>query len=139
MSAGHVSAADVSAADISARSTDEVRPAAFCQEVLVSLDASEGRRKRRKRDTSADAIGLAMKRDLLERAMRDDPEPDDFEGWLLEQCLAAGPGNGGVRAMAISIWDEWLMIRHSDGYREWLARGAPSDDRMSSAPRQEGA
>ncbi len=123
----------------SAAGTNALRPAAFCEEVLVSLDASEGRRKRRKRDTSADAIGLSMKRDLLERAMRDDPEPADFEGWLLEQCLAAGLGNGGVRAMALSIWDEWQMVRHSDGYREWLARGAPSDDRMSAGGRQGGA
>lgn len=115
-----------------------LRPAAFCEEVLVSLDASEGRRKRRKRDTSADAIGLEIKRDLLEQAIRDDPEPDDFEGWLLERCLTVGPGSGGVRAMAMSIWDEWVMVRHSDGYREWLARGAPSDDRMSPAARQEG-
>jgi hypothetical protein len=113
-----------------------LRPAVFCRELLVSLEGSEGRRKKRKRDTSADAIGLAMKRDLLERAMRDDPEPDDFEGWLLEQCLSAGPGSGGVRAMALSIWDEWVLVRHSDGYREWLARGAPSDDRIS-ATRQE--
>jgi hypothetical protein len=115
---------------------DALRPAAFCQEVLVSLEGSEGRRKRRKRDTSADAIGLGMKRDLLERAIGDDPAPDDFEGWLLEQCLAAGPGSGGVRAMALSIWDEWVMVRHSDAYRDWLARGAPSDDR-AAAPRQE--
>ena len=107
-----------------------LRPAVFCREVLVSLEASEGRRKRRMRDTSADAIGMEMKRELLERAIRDDPDPEDFEGWLLEQSLAAGPGSGGVRAMALSIWDEWQTVRHSDAYREWLARGAPSDDRV---------
>ena len=107
-----------------------VRPAEFCRELLVSLEASEGRRTRRKRDTTPDAIGLAIKRGLLEAAMRDDPDPEHFEGWLLEQCLQVSEGSGGVRAMALSIWDEWRFVSRADGYREWLARGAPSDDRL---------
>jgi hypothetical protein len=106
-----------------------LRPAEFCRELLASLEASEGRRKRRKRDTTPDAIGLAIKRALLEAAVSDDPEPEEFEGWLYERCLAAGDGSGGVRAMAMSIWDEWRLATITDSYREWLARGAPSDDR----------
>src|SRR5437016_12597710 len=78
------------------------RPAVVCAELLAALDASEGRRRRRKRDTTPDAIGLTIKRDLLERAVAADPEPDAFEAWLHEQCLAAGGSEGGVRAMARS-------------------------------------
>jgi hypothetical protein len=107
-----------------------LRPATFCQELLVALEASEGRRRRRKRNTSADAIGLTIKRELLEQAIADDPEPDDFEGWLLERTLRAGAGSGGVRAMAIGIWDEWKLAASGDGYGAWLADGAPSDDRL---------
>ena len=106
-----------------------LRPGAFCRELLVALEASEGRRRRRKRDTSADAIGLSIKRELLEATAERDPEPDDFEGWLLDCTLRAGAGSGGVRAMAISIWDEWKLANAGDAYRDWLAHGAPSDDR----------
>jgi len=99
-----------------------------CRELLTALDASEGRRKRRKRDTTPDAIGLAVKRDLLERAVTADPDPDGFEAWLLEQCGAAGPAEGGVRAMALSIYEEWRLARDAVSFRSWLAQGAPSDD-----------
>lgn len=109
----------------------ELRPAVFCAELLLALEASEGRRRRRKRNTSADAIGLTIRRELLEQAIADDPEPDDFEGWLLERTLSAGAGSGGVRAMALGIWDEWKLVLSGDGYRTWLANGSPSDDRLS--------
>ena len=107
------------------------RPAEICRELLAALDASEGRRRRRKRDTTPDAIGLTMKRDLLERAITADPEPQDFEAWLHEQCLAAGASEGGVRAMALSIFEEWRLAHDADAFREWLGRGAPSDDAPS--------
>jgi hypothetical protein len=110
--------------------TPPPRPAALCQALLQALEASEGRRKRRKRDTTPDAIGLGIKRDLLQAAMADDPEPEDFEGWLLERCLAAGGGSvGSHRAMAIQILDEWRLASALDDFDAWLAAGAPSDDR----------
>lgn len=109
----------------------EQRPAAICRELLAALDASEGRRRRRKRDTTPDAIGLTIKRDLLERAIAADPEPDEFEAWLHEQCLASGGSEGGVRAMALSIFEEWRLAHDADAFREWLANGAPSDDARS--------
>src|SRR2546429_1657267 len=107
------------------------RPSQICGELLAALDASEGRRRRRKRDTTPDAIGLTIKRDLLERAVAADPEPDAFEAWLHEQCLAAGRSEGGVRAMALSIFEEWRLAHDADAFRDWLARGAPSDDALS--------
>ena len=54
-------------------------PAAVCVELLAALEASEGRRKRRKRDTTPDAIGLAIKRELLEAAVREAPAAAEFE------------------------------------------------------------
>src|SRR6266487_4651846 len=115
------------------------RPAVVCRELLAALDASEGRRRRRKRDTTPDAIGLAIKRELLERAVTADPEPDQFEAWLQEQCLAAGGSEGGVRAMALSIFEEWRLAHDAESFREWLACGAPSDDavREGTAPKGE--
>ena len=107
------------------------RPRDVCRELLAALEASEGWRHRLKRDTTPDAIGLAIKRDLLERAVVADPEPDDFEIWLHEQCLAAGGAEGGVRAMALSIFEEWRLAQEAESFRQWLARGAPSDDAPS--------
>jgi len=110
------------------------RPRDVCCELLAALDASEGRRKRRKRDTTPDAIGLEVKRELLERAIAADPGPEAFEAWLLEQCRAVGGAEGGVRAMALSIFEEWRLAHDATSFREWLARGAPSDDRAEASP-----
>lgn len=106
-------------------SRPQLRPAAFGRELLAAIAASEGRR-RRKRDTTPDAIGLNLKRQLLEALVRDDPEPEAFDGWLAARCT--GPGSGGVRAMARAILEEWRMAAASPEFRTWLRDGAPSDD-----------
>lgn len=104
------------------------RPADFCRQLLAAVTASEGRQRRRKRDSTPDAIGVAIKRDLLERAVREDPRPEDFEAWLLERCVEAGPGSGAVRAIALGIFEEWRLALVSPALGSWLAQGAPSDD-----------
>jgi hypothetical protein len=104
------------------------RPGDFCRRLLAAMDASEGRRKRRKRDTTPDAIGMEIKRDLLARAAAADPAPEEFEDWLLAQTLTAGSIVGATRAMALEIMDEWRFALASDAFRQWLAAGAPSDD-----------
>ena len=104
------------------------RPGEFCRRLLASLDASEGRRRRRKRDTTPDAIGMGIKRELLERAARESPTPEAFEAWLLAQCRTVGAATGPVRAMALSILEEWRLAAGSPSLDRWLAEGAPSDD-----------
>ena len=83
---------------------------------------------------------MAIKRSLLEEAVRQDPEPDGFEGWLLERCLSAGDpksqndaaelfaASGPVRAMALEVLAEWRLAEQSGAFRSWLTDGAPSDD-----------
>ena len=105
-----------------------LRPADFCRQLLAALDASEGRRKRRKRDTTPDAIGMTIKRHLLERAIQDNPEPEAFEPWLMERCQVVGGTSGPVRAMAQEVLADWRLAEAAPAFREWLARGAPSDD-----------
>jgi hypothetical protein len=109
------------------------RPADICRELLETIDVSEGRRKRRVRDTTPDAIGLQLKRALLEEIVSADPETDDFEAWLVERCLAEGAADGPLRAIALTIWEEWQLTRASGDFRRWLAEGAPSEDRESSS------
>ena len=104
------------------------RPAEVCARLLAALDASEGRRRRRKRDTTPDAIGMAIKRRLLEETVRDDPDPGAYEGWLLERCLRTDGPSGPVQAMAREIFAEWRLVGESSEFRTWLLEGAPSDD-----------
>ena len=104
-------------------------PAELCRGLLGALDASEGRRRRRSRNTTADSIGMEIQRELLEGAVREAPHADDFERWLLARCMAEGESDGATRAMALFIWHQWLLASEAGGYREWITHGAPSDDR----------
>jgi hypothetical protein len=107
-----------------------VRPAEVCKALLSALEASEGRRKRRKRDQTPDAIGLAVKRQLLERVVQDDPEAAMFEAWLFQHCThnEGAQSPGAVAAMARVVFEEWRLAYAMDDFKAWLERGAPSDD-----------
>jgi hypothetical protein len=107
------------------------RPASVCRALLAALEASDGRRRRRKRDTTPDAIGMSIKRRLLAQAIETDPDPGVFEAWLVERCLTgfADAPPGALRAMARDVVAEWRLATTSADFRAWLAAGAPSDDR----------
>jgi len=107
-----------------------LRPADLCRSLLQALEASEGRRRRRQRDTTPDVLGFAIKRDLLERAIAEDPEPEAFEGWLVERCQASAEtvSTGAMRAMARDVFAEWRLAAVSPEFSAWLAGGAPSED-----------
>jgi hypothetical protein len=110
--------------------SEPLRPADVCRELLQALEAAEGRRRRRKRDTTPDAIGLGIKRALLEAAAADDPPPERFEAWLLERCLSASQtvSVGAMRMIALDVLEEWRLAQVAPDFRAWLDRGAPSDD-----------
>jgi hypothetical protein len=110
------------------------RPAEFSRHLLNSLSASDGRRRKRKRDQTPDHVGLELKRDLLERAAAADPEPADFEAWLLAQTFAA-PASGPVRAVCSEILDEYRFAAADPSFSRWLAAGAPSDDARPGQPK----
>jgi hypothetical protein len=115
----------------------EFRPADLCRALLGALEASEGRRRKRKRDQTPDAFGLAVKRALLQRAVEDDPQPEAFEEWLLnypQTCKApelAGPAS----AMARAVFEEWRLAHTLGEFRLWLEQGAPSDDATDGTSR----
>ena len=118
-------------------SSQAFRPADVCRALLAALEASEGRRRKRKRDQTADAIGLGIKRDLLQRAVDDDPPPHAFEAWLLNYPLTckapelAGP----AFAMARAVFEEWRLAHSLGEFRLWLEQGAPSDDATDGTSR----
>ncbi len=111
------------------------RPADVCRALLAALEASQGRSRKRKRDQTPDAIGLAVKRDLLKRAVEEDPHPDRFEEWLVNYPLTykvpelAGP----MSAMARAVFDEWRLAHALGEFRLWLEQGAPSEDSRQSS------
>lgn len=105
-----------------------MRPADICSQLLAALDASEGRRRKRKRNTTPDSIGMAMKRTLLEETVRQDPDPNLYEQWLLECCVTSGEVSGSMRAMALEVFYEWQLAQSSPVFRSWLEQAAPSDD-----------
>lgn len=107
-------------------------PAEFCKGLLSALEASDGRRARRKRDTRADTIGLDIKRRILQAAVEQQPRANAFEAWLVQQCRPAGVADGGIRAMALSIWDEWQLYAVSGEFRSWIDSGAYSEDRLGA-------
>ena len=106
------------------------RPSEVCRQLLHALEASEGRRRQRKRDTTPDAIGLALRRRLLEAAVRADPDPAEFEAWLLRAAeRETHPNTGAALAMARAILEDWQLACVSPGVQEWLRAGSPSADR----------
>jgi hypothetical protein len=108
---------------------DTLRPRQVCAALLSALQAAEGRRRSRKRDQTPDAIGIGVKRELLARAVEDDPDPEAFEEWLLqypERCVPelCGPAT----AMARAVFDEWRLAHSLGEFKTWLDQGAPSED-----------
>jgi hypothetical protein len=109
------------------------RPGEFCRQALQALDASAGRSKRRKRDQTPDAIGMGIKRALLQRAADRDPAPEAFEGWLMLQ-IQADPASGATRAMCGEILAEYRLAATVPSFRAWLEAGAPSADTDDAQP-----
>jgi hypothetical protein len=107
-----------------------LRPADVCRALLAALEASEGRRRNRKRDQTPDVIGLGIKRDLLRQVVEQDPPSEAFEAWLLTYpSTCAGPELvGPALAMARAVFDEWRLAHTMGEFRTWLEQGAPSDD-----------
>jgi hypothetical protein len=116
----------------------EFRPAEVCRSLLTALEGAEGRRKRRKRDQTPDAIGLALKREILERVVEDDPEPGLFEAWLLAyvQKTESKHSAGAVSAMARAVLEEWRLAHSMGDFKAWLDSGAPSEDAVADAAAQ---
>lgn len=112
-----------------------LRPAQVCSALLLALDAAEGRRRMRKRDQTPDAIGLAVKRALLERVVCADPDAERFEACLLDYARDCEGTQcpGAVWAMARAVLEEWRLAHEMQAFAGWLSAGAPSADAARGA------
>lgn len=110
--------------------SEPIRPSQLCRALLAALDASEGRRLRRKRDQTADAFGLGVKRDLLQRVVDEDPPALAFEEWLFNYPPRCGRPElaGPALAMARAVYEEWRLAHSLGDFKSWLEEGAPSED-----------
>jgi len=113
------------------------RPADVCRALLAALDAADGRRKSRKRDQTPDAIGLALKREILEQVIQENPDAQSFDAWLLNYSQSR-QSSGAVAAMARAVLDEWRLAHAMGDFKAWLDRGAPSDDASAVSPTRAG-
>jgi hypothetical protein len=104
-------------------STPAARPGQVCEWLLSSIEVADGRRKRRARNTTPDNIGLNLKLELLQACIADDPDPDQFEAWLLEAALRPGQASGPIRAVCSDILFEWQATLNDPYYRDWLLAG----------------
>jgi hypothetical protein len=116
-------------------SSNVMTPARVCSALLAALEAADGRRRLRKRDQTPDRIGLQAKRALLHQVVIDDPQPADFEAWLM--CYAGGqptqPDRAATWSMARAVLDEWRLAHEMQAFARWLDEGAPSADAQGSA------
>lgn len=103
-------------------------PAEFARQALEAIESSEGRRKRRHRNTTPDRIGLDLKRKILEDVITHAPPPAELEDHLFA-LVNASDDPGATRAMCSDVLDEYRAAATSPGFRGWLEQGAPSDDR----------
>ena len=115
-----------------------LRPADVCRALLGALESAEGRRRKRKRDQTPDAIGLSIKRSLLARVVAENPSAESFEEWLLQYPAKCDTpeSSGAVSAMARSVLDEWRLAHSMPEFRVWLEQGAPSDDASDKNPKE---
>ena len=104
-----------------------MRPAQVCEWLLTSIDVAEGRRKRRPRNTTPDNIGLSLKLEMLQECIASDPEPEQFESWLLQASIKPGQPSGPLRAVCSDILFEWQIALADPYYRDWLLAG-PEDE-----------
>lgn len=119
------------------QSSKTFSPADVCRALLAALDAADGRRKSRKRDQTPDAIGLALKREILEQVIQENPDAQSFEAWLLDYSQRR-QSSGAVAAMARAVLDEWRLAHAMGDFKAWLDRGAPSDDASAVSPTRAG-
>lgn len=97
------------------------RPADLARMLLAAIG---GPPRARARDQQADLAGAALRREVLNRLVVLDPEPDGLDAALLEIVAALGEPTGPTRAVGLTIREEWAMVQASPDYWSFLVREA---------------
>jgi hypothetical protein len=102
-----------------------LRPGDFARIVLAG---GGGPPRARARDQQADLAGEALRREVLNRLIVMDPDPEQFEEALVTIVADLGEPAGPTRGVCTSIRQEWEMARISREYWSFLMGQALADD-----------
>ncbi len=80
--------------------------------------------RQRARDQQSDLAGLHLKREVLERLVALDPEPEAFEPALESIIVAIGQPYGPTRGVCLNVRDEWDDMSTTPAFAEWLLQQA---------------
>lgn len=94
-----------------------ITPRDFALWLLASGAASPRQRARSQR---ADVAGLALKRQVLQRLIALDPEPQGLDIALQQMVAEIGPPTGPIRAVAETIRAEWDAACRDSEFTEYL-------------------
>jgi hypothetical protein len=94
----------------------------------ILLAGCGGPPRARARDQQADLAGETLRKDILNRLILLDPEPDDLASALLAIVEALGEPTGPTRAIALAVRQEWDDVLASPGAWSFLVREALEGD-----------
>ena len=104
---------------------------------MLLLAAESGPPRQRARDQRADHVGLALRRQILERLVLLDPPADQLESALLQIVDEMQPPSGPARAAAMSVRDDLRATTEDPDMLEHVlgqaVRGGQSPRSMSRA------
>ena len=94
-----------------------MRPREFA---LLLLSSGELLPRQRLRSQTPDAVGLELKRRLLQSLADLDPEPTELDETLAHLVNEGGASAGPLRALALSFRDDWQALPASPEWIEFL-------------------
>lgn len=90
--------------------------------------------RQRARDQQADLAGMRLKREVLQRLMAIDPEPEDLDAALLQIIADIGEPSGPTRGICLNIRYDWDAACESPALIAYLLDEALRDS--SGEPRK---
>jgi hypothetical protein len=87
---------------------------------LLLLNSGELLPRQRLRSQTPDAVGLELKRRLLQSLVALDPEPAELDTALERLVLEGGTPVGPLRALALAFRDEWQALPANPQWIEYL-------------------
>lgn len=105
---------------------------------LLWLAGEQGPPRSRARDQQADLAGARLVREVLDRLVAADPEPEDWEPCLSRIIDEIDGPEGPTRSVAILLSDQWRAACFIPGFWEFLLGQAVNRDepRALADPRE---